>query len=135
MTENPRAAATVRRTADTAQEVHAVLREAVNRGDIDALMAIYEDDATLLVPQGGPSAHGRDEIRAMMAPVLAARPHMTSTVVETLVGDGWALTHVRWELRGDGGSDTALAGRGTVVSRRRPDGTWGIVVDDPVSPP
>ena len=66
------------RVARTAEEVHAVLRDAFNCGDIDALVAIYEDDATLLVPPGGRSAHGHHEIRAMMAPVLAARPHMTS---------------------------------------------------------
>jgi ketosteroid isomerase-like protein len=110
-----------------------VLQDAINRGDIDALMAIYEVDATLLVPPGGRSAHGHDQIRALMAPVLAARPHMASTVAKTLVGDGWALTHTRWEVAGDGGGDTTLAGRGTVVSRRRPDGTWGIVLDDPLS--
>ena len=66
-----------------------MLQDAINRGDIDALMAIYEGDATLLVPPGGRSAHGHDEIRALMAPVLAARPHMASTVAKTLVGDGW----------------------------------------------
>jgi uncharacterized protein (TIGR02246 family) len=122
------------RTARTAEEVHAVLQDAVNHGDIDALVAIYENDATLLVPPGGRSAHGHHEIRSMMAPVLAARPHLTSTVDTTLVGDGWALTHTHWELTGDGGNDTRLTGRGTVVSRRRPDGTWGIVLDDPLSP-
>jgi ketosteroid isomerase-like protein len=95
-------------------------------------MAIYEDDATLLVSPGGRSAHGCNEIRAMMAPALAARPLMTSTAVKTLVGDGWALTHVCWELSGNGGK---LVGRGTVVSRRRPDGTWGIVLDEPLSRP
>ena len=122
------------RVARTAEEVHAVLRDAFNCGDIDALVAIYEDDATLLVPPGGRSPHGHDEIRAMMAPVLAARPHMSGTVDKTLVGDGWALTHVRWEITSDGGNATPLAGRGTVVSRRRLDGTWGIVLDDPLSP-
>jgi ketosteroid isomerase-like protein len=77
-----------------------VLQDAFNRGDVDALVAIYENDATLLVPPGGRSAHGRTEIWAMMAPVLAARPRMTSTVVKTLVGDGWARTHARWEVTG-----------------------------------
>jgi uncharacterized protein (TIGR02246 family) len=120
--------------ARTAEEVHAVRQDAFNRGDLDALVAIYENDATLLVPPGGHSAHGRNEIRAMMAPVLAERPHMTTTIARTLLGDGWALTHVRWEVAGDGVSDTALAGCGTVVSRRRPDGTWGIVLDEPLSP-
>jgi uncharacterized protein (TIGR02246 family) len=122
------------RAARTAREAHAVLQDALNHGDIDALVAIYEDDATLLVPPGGRSPHGPNEIRAMMAPVLAARPRMTCTVDQTLVGDGWALMHTRWELTGDGGSDTTLVGRGTVVSRRRPDGTWGIVIDEPLSP-
>ena len=122
------------RVARTAEEVHAVLRDAFNCGDIHALVAIYENDATLLVPAGGRSAHGHDEIRAMMAPVLAARPRMSGTVDKTLVGDGWALTHTRWEITGDGGNDTTLTGRGTVVSRRRLDGTWRIVLDDPLSP-
>jgi ketosteroid isomerase-like protein len=118
------------RAARTAQEIHAVLQDAFNHGDIDAQVAIYEGDATLLVPPGGRSAHGHDEIRAMMTPVLAAGPHLTSTVDKVLVGDGWALTHARWELTGDGGNDTTLTGRGTVVFRHRPDGTWGIVLDD-----
>jgi uncharacterized protein (TIGR02246 family) len=123
------------RAARTAEEVHAVLQDAFNCGDVDALVAIYENDATLLVPPGGRSVHGRRAIRAMMAPVLAARPHLISTVDKTLVGDGWALVHTRWIVAGDGGNETAHSGRGTVVSRRRPDGTWGIVVDDPLSPP
>ena len=110
-----------------------MLRDAFNDGDIHALVAVYEKDATLLVPPGGRSAHGHDEIRLMMAPVLAARPRMTSTADEILVGDGWALTHTRWEVTGDGWNDTTLTGRGTLVSRRRPDGTWRIVLDDPMS--
>jgi uncharacterized protein (TIGR02246 family) len=125
--------ASAHRAARTADEVNAVLQDAFNRGDLDALVAMYENDATLLVPPGGRSAHGRTEIRAMMTPVLAARPHMTSTAVKTLVGDGWALTHTCWEVTGDGVNDTPLAGRGTLVSRRRPGGTWGIVLDEPLS--
>ena len=123
-----------RRAARTAEEVPAVLQDAFNRGDVDQLVAIYEDDATLLVPPGGRSAHGHNEIRAMMAPVLAARPRMANKVDKTLIGYGWALTHTSWEITGDGGSDTSLTGRGTVVSRRRSDGTWRIVLDDPLSP-
>lgn len=42
-----------------------------------------------------------------------------------------------WELaaRATDGSLLHMSGRGTMVSRRRPDGTWGIVLDDPQSPP
>ena len=52
-------------------------------------------------------------------------------VVATLPGDGLALTHARWRLELDGGE---LAGRGTIVSRRQPDGSWLVVLDNPMSP-
>ena len=57
-------------------------------------------------------------------------------VDKTLQTDEVALTHARWELVGTAadGSLTRLAGRGTIVSRRRPDGTWGVVLDDTLSP-
>jgi ketosteroid isomerase-like protein len=50
--------------------------------------------------------------------------------------DGLALTHARWELVGAAadGRPMRLSGHGTIVSRRRPDGTWGIVLDNPLSP-
>jgi ketosteroid isomerase-like protein len=61
---------------------------------------------------------------------------MRSVVVETLETDGLALTYASWELDGTGpdGGAVRLSGRGTIVSRRRPDGTWGIVLDNPMSP-
>jgi ketosteroid isomerase-like protein len=56
-------------------------------------------------------------------------------VVDKLEADGLALTHARWSLVGsDGGERVELAGRGTIVSRRQPDGSWRIVLDHPLSP-
>jgi ketosteroid isomerase-like protein len=67
---------------------------------------------------------------------LARRPVLTSVVDRTLQTEQVALTHAHWELVGTAvdGSPMRLAGRGTVVSRRRPDGSWGIVLDDTLSP-
>jgi hypothetical protein len=47
---------------------------------------------------------------------------------------GLALARARWELVGTAsdGSPVHLTGNGTIVSRRRPDGTWGVVLDDPL---
>jgi uncharacterized protein (TIGR02246 family) len=115
--------------ARTPQAVLSMLVEAFNHGDIDALADIYEEDATLVFPPTGRPVRGRADIRAAVAPVLARGPRLTSVADRTLQTDTVALAHTRWELvDGDGRRE----GRGTVVSRRRPDGSWGIAVDDPL---
>jgi uncharacterized protein (TIGR02246 family) len=121
--------------ARTPEELHAVVADAFNAGDIEALVAAYDDDATLVVPPDGRSVHGVDAIRAATAPFLALRPQMTSTVHKRLQAEGLALTRARWQLvtTDAQGKRAELAGHGTMVSRRRPDGTWGIVLDDPLS--
>jgi uncharacterized protein (TIGR02246 family) len=121
--------------AHTPEALHTILEDAFNSGDVDALVDAYEEDAVLVVPKG-PYVRGRDNIRAAKAPVLALGPHFTSVVQKVLQTDGLALTYARWELVGPASDHTAmrLSGRGTTVSRRRPDGTWGIVLDDPLSP-
>jgi uncharacterized protein (TIGR02246 family) len=122
--------------AGTPQAVHAALEDAFRRSDLDAFAEAYEEDATLVVPPEGRIVHGRQEIRAATAPMLASSARLTSRVVKTVEADGLALTHARWELTGTDadGMRTELRGRGTIVSRRRPDGTWGILLDDPLSP-
>jgi uncharacterized protein (TIGR02246 family) len=118
------------------EELHAIIEEAFNRGDLDAYVEAYDERATLVVPPDGRSVQGRDDIRAATASLFALEPHMTLVVDKKLESDGLALTHGRWELVGTAadGSRMQLNGRGTMVSRRRPDGTWRIVLDDPLSP-
>lgn len=122
--------------AHTPEALHAILEDAFNDGDLDALVDAYDEDAVLVVPPAGRSVRGRDSIRAATAPLLALGPYFTSVVHKTLQTDGLAVTYARWELVGAAadGSPMRLSGRGTIVSRRRPDGTWGIVLDDPLSP-
>jgi ketosteroid isomerase-like protein len=125
-----------RTAAGTPEALHALLADAFNEGDIDALVEAYDEDAVLVVPPAGRSVRGRDNIRAATAPLLALGPYFTSVVQKTVQTDGWALTYARWELVGAtaDGRPVRLSGRGTMVSRRRPDGTWGILLDDPLSP-
>ena len=55
-------------------------------------------------------------------------------MVEKLEADGLALTHARWNVVGDRRRRAVSGGRGTIVSRRQPDGSWRIVLDNPMSP-
>jgi len=125
----------VRSAASTPEALHAIIVDAFNRGDVDAFLAAHEEDASVVVPPGGTYAHGLDEIRAATAPIISLRPHMTSVVYKTLRSNELALTHASWDLDGTApdGTRTQLSGTGTIVSRRGPDGTWRIVLDDPQS--
>jgi uncharacterized protein (TIGR02246 family) len=136
ITTRSRAAGAGPAAADTPAALQTILANAFNRGDVDALMDVYDEDAVVVVPPAGRYVRGRDNIRAATAPVLALRPHFTSVVDKTLQTDEVALMHARWELVGADadGSPMRLTGRGTIVSRRRPDGTWRVVLDDTLSP-
>ena len=122
--------------AETPQDLLLIIEDAINRADLDAFLAAHDDGATVVVPPDGRPAHGREEIRAAIAPVLALRPQLEAAVVQTLVAGELALSHSRWHLVLSGsGSRSHLRGLGTMVSRRTEDGTWRIVLDNPLTAP
>jgi uncharacterized protein (TIGR02246 family) len=116
--------------------LHRELAEALIRGELDEVMALYEPDATLVALPDGDLAQGTAAIRAATEPFLELRPRLSTTVRKIVQGEDLALTHARWTLVGTDpdGRAVELRGRGTMVSRRRADGTWGIVIDDPLTP-
>lgn len=120
--------------AHTPEDVHALFAGAFNDQDLNALVELYERDAILVVPPDGLHAHGTDAIAAAVAPVVALRPRFRSDVIWKLESDGIALTQVRWTAAGSANGDRIeMSGSGTIVSRRQPDGSWRIVLDNPMS--
>jgi ketosteroid isomerase-like protein len=108
-------------------ELHTLFKEAFNRGDVDALMALYESTATLVV--NGEAVTGTDRIRAATEVWLAAKGQMrleTCTVVES--PDGLAVLHGSWMVES---AISTSHGVSTEVARRRADGTWRFVIDSP----
>jgi ketosteroid isomerase-like protein len=79
---------------------------------------------------------GRDAIRAAVGPTFALAPAFRSEVVGKLEGTDLALIHARWTMSATApdGAPIEMKGRGTIVSRRHPDGSWRIVLDNPMSP-
>jgi uncharacterized protein (TIGR02246 family) len=122
-------------SAQTPEEIHELIAAAFNAGDLDAFVALHEPGAATLLPPDGRRVSGREAIRAAVAPIFALRPSARIEVVGKLETDGLALTHARVNLvGGDGGERVEVSGRGTIVSRRQPDGSWRIVLDNPMSP-
>lgn len=122
--------------ARTPEETHARLEAALNARDIDAFVEVYEEGATLIAPPENDVVTGRDEIRSALRQTFALDPDAEIEVIEKLEGDGLALTLARWRITGkdpDNGT-VELSGRGSIVSRRQPDGSWRIVLDIPIRP-
>ena len=106
--------------------------ELLAESDLEGMLELYEPDAAF-APQPGETVTGRDEIRAALESFLAVRPHMESSIEKVLEAGDTALVANRWRLSGTApdGTPVEMAATSADVLRRRPDGSWGIVIDDP----
>jgi ketosteroid isomerase-like protein len=103
----------------------------LSASEIDELLELYEPDATYVV-RPGRTARG-EAIRAAFVRLRALRPCMSGRCEQVTEAGDIALVRNRWELRGQqpDGQPVESGGLSMVVLRRRPDGTWGVVIDDP----
>jgi uncharacterized protein (TIGR02246 family) len=101
-------------------------------GDLESMVALYEPDATF-APQPGESVSGRDAIRAALSGFLAVKPRMSGQIEKVLRAGDTALVANCWSLSGTApdGQPISMGATSADVLRRRPDGSWGIVIDDP----
>jgi uncharacterized protein (TIGR02246 family) len=117
-------------SAHTPSEIHILFLDAFNGGDLEALVALYELGAVLVI--SGQAVVGRDTIREAYQHILQNRGQMelkTRSVVES--GEGLAVLHADWTLQSSG---SAASGISTEVVRRQSDGTWLFVIDEPRTP-
>jgi uncharacterized protein (TIGR02246 family) len=99
--------------------------ELLASGDLDAMVELYEPYATF-APQPGEHVSGREAIRAALGAFLEVRPRMTGRIEKALVANRWKLSGTAPD-----GSPVEMAATSADVLRRRADGSWGIVIDDP----
>jgi ketosteroid isomerase-like protein len=103
------------------EELSRLIVERLNAGDVDGLVALYEPDAVLALPDGQVAA-GAEEIRRAYERLTVGRPTFTpGTQRPTLRCGDLALT-----------SSRLANGVITVeVAPRQPDGTWLWILDQP----
>jgi uncharacterized protein (TIGR02246 family) len=118
--------------ASTPEEIHALIAEAMTTGDLDAFIALHEPTATTVVPPAGEIVTGVEAIRTALRPMFDSAPNAAIQVTGKIETAELALTHAHWVVSGNDG--LSMSGRGTIVSRRQPDGTWRIVIDNPLTP-
>ena len=112
------------------EETNPAFAAAVNSGDVESLLALYESDA-LLAARPGERARGADEIRAALEALLALGGTMESRNVYCMQVEGIALLQAEWRLltTTPDASPLELTSRTAEVVRRQSDGSWLYVVD------
>ena len=114
------------------EECDRLFAEAVNAGDVESVVALYEDDASFVQRDG--VAVGRTAIRAAIGRMLSVEARLTCDVRKIVrAGPDLALLYNDWTLSmtGPEGARVQRSGRALELVRRQADGTWKFVVDDP----
>ena len=118
--------------AESPAHVIELFSEALNSGDVEDAMALYEADATF-APQPGEEVRGHGAIRAALDQFLALKPRLEGEITKVLTARDVALVMNRWRLEGTqaDGAPVEMSGHSADVVRRAPDGGWRILIDDP----
>ncbi len=119
-------------SARTPEEMPRLWAENLIAGNLDALVALYEADATL-VAQPGEVVTGIEAIREALSGLIAMRPTFSIEGRKVLQTGDIALSFADWTLAGTApnGEPIEMAAQTSDVLRRQPDGSWLFVIDNP----
>ena len=116
-------------------EVLELAEQAINSGDVDALLALYEPEACFNFEPGQGPITGIQAIREALTGFLAMKPKITIEMISLNQTGDIALIRDSWHLTGTtpDGNPFDMSGQTAVVLRRQPDGNWLAVIDNPSS--
>lgn len=118
--------------AQKPEECDRLFAERVNAGDVDGVLALYEDRGCYVLHDG--VATGTAAIRPVVEGMIASRPRLEGRMKRVVrAGEGLALLYNDWRLTvGDeDGLSIERSGKAIEVVRRQADGSWLFVIDDP----
>ena len=112
-------------------ELDQLFGEALNSGNLQSLLDLYEPDASFN-PVPGQEVHGKEAIREALEGFIAMKPKITMTTKVLAQTADVALCTGNWHLTGtgpDGPMD--MNGQSVEVARKQSDGSWLFIIDNP----
>lgn len=118
--------------AHNPEEVQRLFAEAFGSHDLEAVLALYEPDATL-IPQPGEVVTGTEAIREALSQILAMKPKFDLQFKKAFQAGDIALLISDWTLSASDpdGNAIEMDGRTAGVARCQPDGSWLFAIDNP----
>lgn len=118
--------------ATTPRDLHTLFTQAMNEGDLQGLLALYEPTA-MLVPEPGKAVTGREAIGQSLQMYLAMKPTIRIETAGVVQAGDLAVLQSKWLLNCSSpeGAPTQLTGHATEVARRQGNGHWLYVIDLP----
>lgn len=112
--------------------IHHAFAEAVNAGDLDRLVSLFDDQA-LIVERSGEQTSGATAVRRHLEQLLALQPKMQIVATYTFSRSDTALLCSHWTaaVTTPDGAPMSLDFRGSEVARRGADGAWRLLIDNP----
>lgn len=116
--------------AEKPEELHQLYAQAINEGNVEAVVMLFEKDALLVPRPGQPPVQGEAAIRTVVQGLVAL--HLQIQLIDRAVvqTDEIALTRGPWQVQINdaNGVPQTLSGTGLEVARRQPNGTWRYVM-------
>jgi uncharacterized protein (TIGR02246 family) len=115
-------------------EVPHAFDAAMNAGDLDGLLRVFSNNATMRMTNGEVAQESPAELRGAMAQLLAMKPRICNTVRRVLSSDNIALVLLDWTLSVTlpDGQPRVEQGTATQVMEKGRDGGWRLRISNPL---
>jgi uncharacterized protein (TIGR02246 family) len=112
--------------ARSPEDICSLFQQYMAEGKLEELLSIYDTDAVFL-SQSGELKKGRQGMREVLAPLVAAHTSFNYKVIQIIQSGDIALMHTLWEAT----LPQPTSMHAIEVARRRSDGTWCWLIGDP----
>jgi uncharacterized protein (TIGR02246 family) len=107
---------------------------AFNAGDVEGVLAVFSENATMRMADGKSVASGRHELRDRLSGLVKAKPQIHNTVRRTLVSGDVALVLIDWIVTAalPDGKSVRQTGTATQVMVRDGERGWKLRISNPL---
>jgi len=121
--------------ATTPLEAVKELDDALERGDLEAVLSFYEDDAVVVV-EPGRLARGKKDLGEFFAYLFTLTPSARQIKTRVIEAGNIALFISKWVFSGFDGNGQPISREAiaTCVFRKNADEKWRLVIDNSFGP-